>query len=82
MLNPQIIIKIMNTKRHKGRLNCFVTCSIKDRQPIEIDFEKNCEKVERAFVKFVIYFLVKHTKTKEIYQKTKEYNIVVIHKMH
>ena len=35
-------------QRHKRRLNCFVTCSIKDRQPTETDFEKNCTKMERV----------------------------------
>ena len=42
MLNPQkaIVIKIINTERHKGKLNCSVTCSIKDKQPIEINSEK------------------------------------------
>ena len=29
-----IAIKIMNIKGDKGRLNCFVTCSIKNREPI------------------------------------------------
>ena len=35
-------------QRHKRRLNCFVTCSIKDRQRTETDFEKNCTKMERV----------------------------------
>ena len=30
------------------KINCFVTDSIKDREPIETDFEKKCRKVERA----------------------------------
>ena len=39
----------MNIKRRKGRLNYFMTGSIKDREAIQIDFEKRkCGKVERA----------------------------------
>ena len=56
----------MNKKRHKGRLNCFVTCSIKDRQPLDIDFEKKMWKSGKGATTFVLYFLVKHRKTKDI----------------
>ena len=35
----------MNTKRHKRRLNCSVTWSVKDKQLIDIDFKKNCAQL-------------------------------------
>ena len=54
----------MNIKRHKED-SCSVIYSIKDREPIEIDFENNCGNV-KGVTKFVIHFLVKPTNNKEI----------------
>ena len=56
----------MNIKRHKGRLNCFVTCSIKDREPIEINFKKKMRESAKGVTKFFICSLIKHKKAKEI----------------
>ena len=43
-----VVVKIRNSKRHKERLNCVITYSIKDRQLIEIDFQKKVRERERA----------------------------------
>ena len=61
-----VVVKIMNTKRHKERLNCFVTYSIKDRQLTEIDFQKKVRESGKGVINFIVYFPVKHTKTKDI----------------
>ena len=41
----------MNTKRHKRRLNCSVTWSVKDKQLIDIDFKENCSQLIKTTTK-------------------------------